>query len=100
MALDILPQRENRCLNNLFGNTIKRIVQAKAYKQTALDVSGMSYFKSWAKQKPQFQEFSTKEMDKFCRDVREAASVFDKWQLISTNLADPALAKLMPEDFQ
>ena len=93
-VLDLLPQRENQCLNNLFGSTIKRIVQGKAYKQTALNVSGMTYFKSWAKQQPQFQGFTRKDMDKFCRNVNTASSVFDKWQLISTNLADPRLTEI------
>ena len=93
-VLDTLPQRENECLDRLFSSTIKQIVYGRAYKQTALSVSGFRYFKSWAKNQPQFRGYSDKQMEKLSKRVNRCAAVFDQWHTISRNLADPRITEI------
>ena len=91
----ILPQRENKCLDSFFSSTFKQIVQGRAYKEIALNGTGFTYFfKSWAKNQQQFQGFSKKEMNSFCQKVNKASLVFEKWQTISGNLADPRITEI------
>ena len=97
--MNFLPDKENKSLDNLFGSTIKLIVQGKVYKHRSLNGTRFTYFKSWAKTQVQFQDFTDEEMAKFCKRVNECASVFDKWEIIAGNLADPRITEIDPRRF-
>ena len=99
IALDILPRREERCLNDIFAVTIKQIVQGRAYKRIALENTGYKYFKSWAKNQRQFRNFENKEMEKFSSKINKCSLVFDKWTLIASNLSDPRITEIDPRRF-
>ena len=70
------------------------IVQGKAYKQIALNGTGFTYFKAWARNQPQFQELTEKELQAFADKVNDRSLVYDKWQVISRNLADPRITEI------
>ena len=91
---NLLPHKEDRCLDRLFANTINMIISGKAYKKKCLDGTGYRYFKSWCKHEAQFAGLSEKELSRFCNKVNEACWVFDNWEKIVSNLTDERMFEI------
>ena len=83
-----LVEEEGVRLDRLYQTTIQFIIYGKAYKESCLRNTGYTYFKSWAKNHPQFAHFSSKDLQKFCDRVKKASTVFDNWEIIVKNLTD------------
>jgi hypothetical protein len=84
----LLPEKEDNCLDKLFSNTINTVVTGKAYRDKCLHRSNYTYFKSWAKNEPRFATYTPKELSKLCHTVNEACWVYDNWDKIARNLND------------
>ena len=83
-----LVEEEGVRLDRLYQTTIQFIIYGKAYKESCLRNTGYTYFKSWAKNHPQFAHYSPKNLQKFCDRVKKANTVFDNWEIIVKNLTD------------
>ena len=82
----LLPLGEEDKLDNYHGNVLDQIVYGEKYKQSALDGTGYTYFKCWAKQ--EYPNLSAKELTKFSDKVNEASNVYKNWDTIVANLTD------------
>ena len=91
---NMLPHKEDLCLDKVFANTVDIIVSGKAYKSKCLDGTGYKYFRSWCKHEPQFAGLPDKELSKFCDKVNEACWVFDNWEKIVSNLTDERMVEI------
>ena len=89
-----LVKKEETRLEKLHKTTLQQIVHGKAYKETSLENTNYRYFKSWAKNQPNFAHLSEKEMSKFCAKVNEASVVFDSWDTIVKNLTDSRMDQI------
>ena len=89
-----LLERENNLLDRLFKCTLQEIVHGMAYKLSCLQGTRYTYFKAWAKTRPEFTHLSEKEMKKFCLRVNEACDVFKSWPKIVDNLTDERMDQI------
>ena len=86
----VFPNKIDVDLNKCFGDTLEVITSGKAYKAACIDGTVYTYFRSWAKQEPQFADLRRrgKEFDSFCHKVNESSWIFDNWDKITANLMD------------
>ena len=70
-----LLERENNLLDRLFKCTLQEIVHGMAYKISCLQGTRYTYFKAWAKTRPEFTHLSEKEMKKFCLRVNGSSTL-------------------------
>ena len=89
-----LVEKEETRLKMLHKTTLQQIVHGKAYKVSSLENTNYRYFKSWAKNQPNFALLSEKEMCKFCAKVNEASVVFGSWDTIVKNLTDSRMDQI------
>lgn len=69
-------------------------VKAKAYRDSCLFGTRFRYFKSWARTKIQFNLLTEEEFNKCCIRINQCAYVFENWEAIATNLADPRITAI------
>ncbi len=101
-CIDALPIGRARRSNKVFETTLQQILCAKAYKDACLEGSGYVYWKSWAKQQPQFQDQSKPAKKRFEQDaafIREANYVFRNWDKIVDNLTDQRMSSIDARTF-
>ena len=86
----------------VFKATKKQIVHGKVYKEECLSDNTYKYFKSWAKNQPEYQPLlreNKKEFERHCADVNEATYCFDNWELIVSNLTDKRMSSIDARNF-
>ena len=98
----ILPLAREVRAEAVFKASKKQIVHGKVYKEECLADNTYKYFKSWAKNQPEYQPLigeNKKAFERHCVDVNEAAYCFDKWELIVGNLTDPRMSSIDARTF-
>ena len=101
-CIDALPIGRARRSNKVFETTLQQILCAKAYKDACLRGSGYAYWKSWAKNQPQFQDLSKPAQKKFNQDasfIREANYVYQNWDKVVDNLTDQRMSSIDARTF-
>ena len=90
---DLLEFLRNKKCKRVFTNTLKQIVNGKAYKEKCLANQVVyKYWKSWAKQQPQFKFMPEEDLASLSRFLSACSSVYDKWSTIVENLTNPDLS--------
>ena len=86
---DDLVLEEDEKLDMLYHTTLERVLYGKVFKEYSLRQSGKKYFGPWARL--HFPHLTEEKLQNFINSVKQAATVFDKWDTIVENLTDNRL---------
>ena len=90
---DLLAFLRNKRCKRVFTNTLRQIVNGKAYKEKCLaDQVVYTYWKPWAKQQPQFKHMPNEDLEALSRFLSACCSVYDKWSVIVENMTNPEIS--------
>jgi hypothetical protein len=96
--------RESRS-DAVFEITLKQITMGYVYRKKCLENTGYTYFKTWAKNQPEYQRISKgtyqekREFNFHCMDVNDAAYCFENWERIVGNLTDERMKSIDARNF-
>lgn len=94
-----LPGEQNVHLHNYHRGVLEEISAGKTFKNLALADGQYLYLKCWAKNRAPWKDWDKKDLDKFCQKVNIAALVYEKWDVIVSNLTDSRMTEIDARNF-
>ena len=94
-----LPGEQSVQLNRYHCTVLEQIAAGKTFKNLALSDGEYVYLKCWAKNRDPWKSWEEKHRNKFVRQVNIAALVYDKWDIIVSNLTDIRMTEIDARNF-
>ena len=94
-----LPGEQSVQLHRYHCTVLEQIAAGKTFKNLALANEDYVYLGCWAKNRDPWKSWDEKDRNKFVRNVNIAALVYEKWNIIVSNLTDPRMTEINARNF-